>query len=81
MKTPLQFLQETCGIKTESDSVNYKYYEGSNVVNTIPVKEAIEMLNNDIKETIDFTLSYGLTEEKATEATYKIWEKHLVVFK
>ena len=77
--TPLEFLQSYCGIQTESDSVNYKPYEYSNLVYPISVKKAIENLEIDIKEMIDFTLSYGMTADQATEATYKVWKKHLVV--
>jgi len=80
MINPLEFLQQYCKIETEKDSVSYKPYEYSSLVKTITAKEAIKMIENDIREMTDFVLPYKLSKEQAIEETYKIWKRHLVTF-
>jgi|GEM_PF-4815650 len=80
MLSPLEFLQQYCKIETEKDNINYKPLEHSSLIKAITVKEAVKMIDNDIKEMTDLFLSYGLSKEQAVEGTYKIWQKHIVIF-
>ena len=43
------------------------------------MRQAVEKIEQDIKEMIEFFRYYGI-EDKAKEAVFSIWEKHLVKF-
>lgn len=75
--TPLQFLQNYYGCV--DCSINYRSYEyGSHIV-IMSMDEAVKAIERDIDEMFDFLCHFGI-EGAAKEATFKIWEKHLVKF-
>lgn len=74
---PLDFLKEVCHVD-ENDNINYKPYEYSNIIQSIPIRKAVEMLNKDIEEMKEFLSPYHL-QSKAQWAVYKLWRKKLVV--
>ena len=75
---PKEFLMKTCHAG-ENDNINYRPYEDGSLIQSIPIKKAVQMLEDDIEEMKKFLAQYHL-ESKAKEATFKIWKKHLVVF-
>lgn len=75
--SPLQFLQNYYGC--EDCAINYRPYEYGAYVETISVKEAVTRIERDIQQMTEFLRGYGI-EDKAKEATFSIWEKHLVKF-
>lgn len=75
---PLEFLKEICHAD-ENDNINYKPYEYSNVIKSIPMRRAVEMVKKDIEEMKEFFTPYHL-EDKAQCAVYKQWRKKLVVY-
>lgn len=75
---PLDFLKEICHAD-ENDNINYKPYEYSNVVESIPMREAVEKVKKDIEEMKEFLTPYHL-EDKAQCAAYKQWRKKLIVY-
>ena len=80
MMTPIEFLKGICNCD-ETCNINYKPYEYGSLIESIHIKKAEERLKADIKEMKDFFLAVGITEEeKAIDATYSIWKKHIIVF-
>ena len=75
---PLEFLMAVCNA-SENDNIYYKPYVYGNLVQSIPMRKAVEMVEKDIEEMKEFFIPYHL-EDKAEEATYNIWKNHLVVF-
>lgn len=75
---PLDFLMEVCHAG-ENDNINYKPYEYGNLVQSIPMRKAVEIVERDIKEMKKFLSPYHL-ESKAQCAVYKQWRKKLVVY-
>ena len=62
-----------------NDNINYKPYEYANVIHSIPMIKAVEMVEKDIEEMKEFLKPYHL-ENKAQCAVYQNWRKKLVVF-
>lgn len=79
METPKDFLMRVC--KNDGTSnVNYRYVEYSNITHSLNFEKALNMLKSDIEEMKKFLSAYGINdEEKAIQATYDIWLKHLVI--
>lgn len=75
---PLEFLMKECHAD-ENDNINYKPYEYGSVVQSIPIRRAVEMLNKDIEEMEEFLSPYHL-QSKAQRTVYKQWRKKLVVY-
>lgn len=75
---PLDFLMEVCHAD-ENDNINYKPYEYGHLVQSIPMRKAVEMVERDIKEMEKFLSPYH-RESEAQCAVYKIWKKKLVVY-
>lgn len=75
--SPLQFLQNYYGC--EDCSISYRPYEYGAFVETMRMERAVEKMEQDIKDMVDFFRCYGI-EDKAKEAVFSIWEKHLVKF-
>lgn len=61
----------------ENNNINYKPYEYDNLIKSIPFKQALKMFEKDIEEMKIFLSEYGL-EEKAIDATCKIWKNHVI---
>ena len=68
---PLDFLMEVCHAG-ENDNINYKPYEYGNLVQSIPMRKAVEMVEEDIEEMKEFLKPYHL-EDKARCVVYKLW--------
>ena len=82
MKTPLQFLMDTCRCG-DNCNINYRPYEYGSLVESIPIKEAEERLAKDIQDMKDFASGFSLPidlDAFSVKATYRIWERHLVVY-
>ena len=74
----LELLKEVC-CADEDDNINYKPYEHANVIQSIPMSKAVEMVEKDIEEMKEFLIPYHL-EAKAQFAVYKLWREKIVVF-
>lgn len=59
MKTPLQFLMDTCRCG-DNCNINYRPYEYGSLVESIPIKEAEERLAKDIQDMKDFASGFSL---------------------
>lgn len=82
MKTPLQFLMDTCKCG-DGCNINYKPYEYGSLVESIHIKEAEQRLVKDIEELKEFGSAFPLNvglDEFAVKTAYSIWEKHLIVY-
>lgn len=77
---PIDFLKEYGGIQSETDNITYRPYEYGTLVYNISVKDALVMIERDIKEMADLFSSFDLTYKQAVDGVYKIWKKQLVVF-
>ena len=75
--SPLQFLQNYYGC--EDCSISYRIYEYGAFVQTMSMAQAVAKMEQDIKEMVEFFRCYGI-EDKAKEAVFSIWKKHLVKF-
>lgn len=75
-----EFLKSICRCN-ETDNINYKPYEHGSLVESIPFKKALEMLEKDICEMAEFLEGFGIFDKKkALQFAFKIWEKHIVKF-
>ena len=74
---PIEFLMKECHA-SENDNINYKPYENSNLIQSVPMNQAVQMVEKDIEEMEEFLSPYHL-DSKAEEAAYHVWKKHLVV--
>lgn len=78
--TATEFLKNEAGAD-EICNINYKPYEYGSLVESVPFKKAVEMIEKDIQEMVEFLSGYGIEdEEKAKDGTFKIWKNHLVIF-
>lgn len=59
--------------------VNYKPYEGGNLIVSISFMEAVEKFMQDFEEMKIFASSFGI-ENKAFDMTCSTWMKHIVIF-
>lgn len=74
----IDFLKEFTGGNTDCN-INYRIVEGGSFIESIPFSEAVKRFLKDYEETKEMFREYGI-EEKAYEATARIWYKHIVVF-
>ena len=73
----IDFLKSFTGGDTNCN-INYRVVEGGRLIESIPFPEAVKRFLRDYEETKELFLGYGI-EEKAYEATARIWYKHIVV--
>lgn len=64
----------------ENTNINYRPYEYSALVESIPFRVALSRIEKDFEETKFVFNCYGLSEEQALEGTMYLWEKHIVVY-
>ena len=78
--SPRQFFQDFYGC--DNCTVTYRIFEYQPYVQSMTMTQAIEKLERDIKETLEFLQSYGLEieEERVKEAVYSRWQKKLVKY-
>lgn len=61
-------------------SINYNPYENGSAVETLSFDSALSKLENDVEDMQSFFREYGIDSSKAIEATFNIWENHIVIF-
>lgn len=77
METPRQFLIRVTNNDGNS-TVYYKPVEHNADTIALPFDNALNLLNEDIEEMKHFFTSFGINdEEKATQAAFDIWQKHI----
>lgn len=69
---PIEFLMKECHA-SENDNINYKPYENSNLIQSVPMNQAVQMVEKDIEEMEEFLSPYHL-DSKAEEAAYHVWK-------
>lgn len=74
-----KFLLPYCnGDKTAN--IGYKNYEYSSLIQSIPFRKMVEMIESDISEMRYFLSCYNIYEdEKVLNSTFSIYKKHLVI--
>lgn len=62
-------------------TVNYKITDYSTIIHGVTVDEAVKLIEKDMEDNKLFLECFGITgEHYVEEMTYRIWDKHLVVF-
>lgn len=79
----LSFLQKTYNTQQKSFAINYRPYEYGSLVEVLPIERAIEKIEKDICEMQEFLKAFNIenADERGIESTFKIWKKHLVIYK
>lgn len=73
----IDFLKSFTGGDTNCN-INYRIVEGGRLIESIQFSEAVKRFLRDYEEMKELFSEYGI-EEKAYEATARIWYKHIVV--